>query len=104
MNDVRPAVLLAQTVVGGTDVEKQQVTLAAGIGRLQERIGRQVGDDERDAFLCHCQRLRRSIDIGLDRCLRHRETLVEKPASRVVVHDREFGAGQTVVLSRHLDQ
>ena len=45
MNDVHPAVVLAQPVVGRARIEEDQAPLASGICRSNERIRREVRHD-----------------------------------------------------------
>ena len=46
VDDVGSAILLAQPVVDGRNVEKDQPTLASHVGRFQQRFGREIGENE----------------------------------------------------------
>ena len=104
VDDVGAAVLLAQPVVDRADVEEEKAARAARIGRLEQRVRRQIGDDERDAALRNGRNGGRGIVLVLEPRLLQHEMLVQELAGGVVVVDRQFGAGQAVIGGRHVEQ
>jgi hypothetical protein len=101
---VGAAILLAQSVVERARIEYDYAALTHRIGDLELRIGRQVGDDQRDAALDHRRGGRHRVVLLADAHVLQRETLVQEPAGGVVVVDRHLGARQPVVLGRRLEQ
>ena len=99
MDHIGAAILLAQPVVDRAGIEQHGPAIAQRIGRLQQRVGRQIGDDE-------------AIAVGEGGCglgdilailepnLLQGEALIEELAGGVVVLDREARAGDAVILGR----
>jgi hypothetical protein len=64
VDDVGSAILLAQAVVDGCNVEKDQPTLASHVGRFQQHFGREIGENERDAAVGKLGHRRRGIGLA----------------------------------------
>src|SRR3984893_17449217 len=101
MNHVPSAVLLAQTIIDGADVEEEEI--APGVSRLQQRVCRKIGEDERNATLCKRSYCGRRIVDWQNSYILQRELLVQEPAGRVVIVDRKPRASQSIVVRRYLE-
>ena len=104
MDQVGAAVFLAQPVVSRAGIEQKNAAPAPRIGGLEQRVRRQVGDDERNTAP------RKVLDRGgrivgiLQPYVLEREALVEEFSGRIVVLDRQPGARDTVIGGRNIEQ
>jgi hypothetical protein len=104
VDHVGPAVFLAQAIVDRPGVEEHQAARPPGVGRLEQRIGRQIGDEKRDAAIGELRDDRNRIVTCLDPRLFQREMLVEKFPRRVVVFQCEAHARNAVIVGRKVNQ
>src|SRR5262245_33670392 len=102
MDDIGAAVLLPQTIIGRSGVEKQYPIGFSRISSFKQVVSGEVGYDERNAPACELMYGRCRIVTGLQLYVDERITLIEKPAGRVIVLDRHLSAGESVVGCRHL--
>ena len=104
VDHVGAAVLLAQPLVGRSDVEQQQPPLAAGIGRREQGIRGKVGEHEGNVLLGEIRGRGTRIVLAGESHFLKIEMLVEEFSGRIVVLDAEPGSGQAVVGGRHVEQ
>jgi hypothetical protein len=104
VNDIGPTVLLAQLVVDRSHIEEDENARAAGVGGLEQGFGGKIGDYQRHAALrqrkCRGGGIVGFVEPHILQC----KPLVQEPAGRVVVVDRELCARNPVVLGRDLDE
>ena len=104
MHEVRPAILLAQPVVGRAGIEDQRGPVLERIGERKRSARARIRDHEGGAVLDLLPDLRDQLsDIAV---LHHleREVLLEEPAGGVVVVDGEPCARNTVIGRRDVEQ
>ena len=104
MDNVGAAILFSQPIVGRACVEEQHSPGAPRISRLQQQIGRKVGDHHRHTLIGQRVDCRRRIVAGFELDVIERETLLQKTAGGVVIIDGEFGARQPIIGRGLLDE
>ena len=102
MDHVGAAILLAQSVVERARIEEEKGALR--ICRLEQRIGRQIGDDNRDAAPGQRRDRGRGIVALLKSHLLKQEFLVQEFPGCIVVLDRQLRAREAVIGGRHVEQ
>ena len=102
MDHIGAAVLFAQAVVCRARIEKEKIVRR--VGCLEQRVGRQIGDDDRYAPTGQRRHCGGRILGLLEPNLLKQELLVEEFAGRVVVLNREPRAGEAVILGGHVEQ
>ena len=103
MNDVGAAVLLAQSIVDRADIEENKSRdrpASAALSSASAGRSASTSDTPRSPARARRQRHRPCRRAAL----LQREALVEEPAGRVVVVDRELRAGDPVVVGRDVGQ
>ena len=96
MDDVGAAVLLAQPFVGRAGVEHQRLLVAGKVSDFQQRVRRQIDDQEADAGVEKALRHGDRIRAGRKLHVFDRERLVEKLSGRVVVGHRQLRPGDEI--------
>ena len=104
LDHIAAAVLLAQPVIRRAGIEEQEATRAAGIGRLEQHVGGQIGDDERDAAIGKLRHRGGGIVPACEAHRLDRERLVQELAGRVVVFDGKLRAGDAVIGGGLIDE
>ena len=103
MDYIGAAILLAQPVVDRSGVQQHGSAIAKRVGGLQQRVRREIGDDEAVAAGERRRRLGDVLAI-LEPNFFQGEALIEELAGGVVVLDRETRAGDAVILGGLFDQ
>ena len=103
MDDVGAAILLAQAVVGRSGVEDERALVLGGVGDLEQRVGRQIGDQVAHALVEKRPRRGDRIVVRSELDVLDRKRLIEELAGRVVVGHRHLGSGDEIVGGRDID-
>ena len=104
MDDVRPALLSAQDVVGRSGIEDEDVALGRFVGDGEQHVGRKVGDDKADALGSERAEGVQCLLLVANSGIPEFVFLLGELSRRVVVLDGELSPGEPVVLRRPLDQ
>src|SRR4051794_28169874 len=99
MDHIGPAILLAQPIVDRANVQQHGSTIAKRVGRLQQRVRWQIGNDVAVAAGKFGRRLYDVVTV-LETKLFEAEVLIEESSGGVVVIDGEAGAGNAVIVER----
>src|SRR5262249_55922886 len=84
--------------------EEEQIAPPPCLRCLEQRVCRQVGNNERGAPVRKRNGGRGDILALRDPCILEQELLVQELAGRIVIDDGKSGAGKTVVVCRDVEQ
>lgn len=104
MEDVGAAVLLAQPFVRRAVVDDDGVLALDGVGELQKRCRRHVGEDEMRACIDLFDDLLDELGGIVILNLVEAELLVHEAAGGVVVGNRELGTGDAEIGGREVEK
>ena len=104
VDHVGPAILFAQSIIDRAGIEQCGSPVPEGVGNLQQRVRRQIGNDKTDVSVGERDRRLGCVIAFLESNFFQTEMLIQELAGGVIVLDREPGASHAVVLGGLLDQ
>ena len=104
MKDVGPAILLTQPLIECEAVNECRAAGLAGVCGLEKPIRIEAGDEKGDALLCQSIYGGGRVVIITDRFVDQLISLAQEAAGRIVIVDRQLGAGKPIICGWNVDQ